>query len=158
MSQFRVLSMACLAMALLLFGTVKSVMAGGAEPFESIEVEALIRSCDDDPGETHVTTLLSQSNWREVDCLEKLALTQADAMFRPTRKFHQDSPWVAIKKLRKAYTSFYRELSHGHHGCEAGGTWVGCGTIMSVYFPAFVAERLEQLVRDMVEIRNRHRY
>ncbi|MBT5455484.1 MAG: hypothetical protein HOK82_02680 [Rhodospirillaceae bacterium] len=127
--------------------------AGGNKPFEPIDIEALIRSCDDDPGGTIATVPIAHSFWKEADCLERLALDQADIMFERSWKFRGLSPWQSIKNLRRNYTEFYREIFAGHRNCRAQPIG-GCGTMTSILLPEHVAYELEQLVRIMVRQRN----
>ncbi len=125
--------------------------AGGREPFEPIDAEALIDACwaisreDRDSG---VTAGMRSGTARTAECLENVVYDQARAMFdlkrHPLREIRE-----RIALIREGYQKFYWSLYNEHKMCRL---W--CGTDKHVYHISYYAKLLEEIVRDMVSERN----
>ncbi len=128
--------------------------AGGREPFEPIDAEALIDACwaisreDRDSG---VTARMRSGGLKTGLCLEDVIVSQAKEMFE-TDDLERIKVREKLDQLRNSYGGLYWSIYNEHNGCSP------CGTHGQVLHVLRYATLLESMIRDIVEERNDLRF
>ncbi len=129
-----------------------AAVAGGEEPFEAIDAEAMINTCWDT---TYTLRSGSTADMRQgisetVLCLQANLLDQLEALWSP-KIFPPEAVMEELNSLRGIYGDLYWRLYNEHEGCAP------CGTIYRTFDVSAEARLLEQLLRDAVAQRNKYR-
>ncbi len=127
----------------------------GAEPFQPIDAEALIKPCWDlseEKRSSGVTATMRQGALDTVLCLEKVILDQVEILFPDGQNLSRAQAEKKLERLGSAIQTFYWPLYNGHVGCKGF-----CGTMWQVFHLAKNAHVLEGVIRDIVDQRNQYK-
>lgn len=132
-----------------------SVQAGGIQPFEPINAEALIDACwkiskeDRDSG---VTTRMRHGSARSIRCLQNVILDQVDAMFDP-KYLSREQAKKQLRKIIEGYQPLMWSIYNEHKSCG-----VECGTDRHVLHLGDHAALLEDILKQMINERNEFKF
>ena len=126
-------------------------IAGGEEPFEPIDAQAMIDACWDETYEKRLGTTVDMREGisQSVLCLEDRVLDQLKVLWSST-VFPPERVAEELTNLRNTYGDLYWRLYNEHEGCTP------CGTMYRTYDVTAEARLLEQVLRDAVERRNKY--
>ncbi len=127
----------------------------GAEPFQTIDAEALIKPCWDlseEKRSSGVTATMRQGTLDTVLCLEKVILDQVEILFPDGKYLSRAQAEKKLERLRFAIQTFYWSLYNEHTGCKHF-----CGTMWQVFHLPKIAHVLEQIIRDIAHQRNQYK-
>ncbi len=135
--------------------TAVPASAGGTEPFEPIDSEAMIEKCwalSKEDLNSGVTGRMRSGTMKTVRCMQNEIVEQAGEMFEPDVLSRQEVR-DKLDKIRNGYGSLYWSIYNEHKRCGAE-----CGTDRQVYHLGAYTALLEDIVRDMVRERNEMKF
>lgn len=126
-------------------------MAGGGEPFEPIDAQAMIDACWDKTYELRAgsTADAREGILRSVLCLEEWILDQFEVLFSLTVLTRGEAA-KQLDTIRMSYGGLYWKLYNEHQGCTI------CGTQHHTSHVSALARLMEQILHAAVDQRNRY--
>ena len=142
-----------LALSFYLFVTPWAAGSGGADE-KGIDAQALIDACwaiSLEDRSSGVTARHREGALNSVLCLEEVILDQVEILFPDGEYLSREQAAEKLERLRFAVGSLYWSIYNENIACDPS-----CGTIWHPLHLHANARVLEQMIRDIVRVRNIH--
>ena len=152
-----VVSTLLLTVALAMAPAFDAGSGGGDEPTIP-DAQALIDKCWDmslEKRSSGNTSRMRSGHLDTVLCLERVVLDQVEIMFPGVREqnLSREVAQEKLRQLRFAVGGLYWAIYNGHKGCG-----ISCGTIYYTFHLPPISRVLEDMIRAMIDVRNRYDY